>query len=52
MNHEHPNIKFTFEVEKNNNFSDVKVCRENHKFTTTINLLILVVFLRIYMKLT
>ena len=31
MNHQHPNVKFNFEVEKNNNFSflDVKVCRKN-----------------------
>ena len=38
MNHQHPNIKFTFEVEKNNNFSflDIKICRENNKFTTSV----------------
>ena len=38
MNHQHPNIKFTFEVEKNNNFSflDVKICRANNKFTTSV----------------
>ena len=38
MNHQHPNIKFVFEVEKNNNFSflDVKICRENNKFTTSM----------------
>ena len=38
MNHQHPNIKFAFEVEKNNNFSslDVKICRENNKFTTSV----------------
>ena len=38
MNYQHPNIKFTFEVEKNNNFSilDVKVCRENNKFATPV----------------
>ena len=38
MNHQHPNIKFTFEVEKNNNFSflDVKICRENIKFITSV----------------
>ena len=37
-NHQHSNIKFTFEVEKNNNFSflDVKICRENNKFTTSV----------------
>ena len=35
MNHQHPNIKFAFEVEKNYNFSflDVKVSTENNKFT-------------------
>ena len=38
MNHQHSNIKFTFEVEKNNNFSflDVKICKENNKFTTSV----------------
>ena len=38
MNHQHPNNKFTFEVEKNNNFSflDIKICRENNKFTTSV----------------
>ena len=38
MNHQHPNIKFAFEVEKNNNFSflDVKICRENNKYTTSM----------------
>ena len=38
MNHQHPNIKFTFVVEKNNNFSflDVKICIENNKFTTAV----------------
>ena len=38
MNHQYPNIKFTFEVEKNNNFSflDIKICRENNKFTTSV----------------
>ena len=37
MNHHHHNIKFVFEVEKNNNFSlvDVKICRKNNKFTTS-----------------
>ena len=38
MNHQHPNIKFTFEVEKNNNspFLDVKICRENNQLTTSV----------------
>ena len=38
MNHQHPNIKFTFEVEKNTKFSflDAKICRENNKFTTSV----------------
>ena len=38
MNHQHPNIKFTFEVEKSNNFSflDAKICRANNKFTTSV----------------
>ena len=38
MNQQHPKIKLTFEVEKNNNFSflDVKLCRENNKFTTFV----------------
>ena len=38
MNHQHPNIKFTFEVEKNINFAflEVKICRENNKFTTSV----------------
>ena len=38
MNHQHPNIKFTFEVEKNNNFSflEVEICRANNKFTTSV----------------
>ena len=38
MNHQHPNIESTFEVEKSNNFSflDVKICRENNKFTTSV----------------
>ena len=38
MNHQHPNINFVFEVEKNNNFSlvDVKICRKNNKFTTSV----------------
>ena len=31
MNHQHPNIKFIFENEKNNNFSllDIRIRREN-----------------------
>ena len=38
MNHQHPNIKFTFEVWKSNNFSFlyVKICRENNKFTIPV----------------
>ena len=39
MKQQHPSIKFAFEVEKkNNNFSflDVKICRENNKFTTSV----------------
>ena len=37
MNHQHPNIKFTFEVEKNIfSFLDVKICRENNKLTTSV----------------
>ena len=38
MNHQSPNLKFTFEVEQNNSFSflDVKICRENDRFTTSI----------------
>ena len=38
MNHQHLNIRFTFDGEKNNNFSflDVKICRENNKFTTSV----------------
>ena len=38
MNHQHPNIKFTFEVEKNNNFPflDIKICRENNQLTTSV----------------
>ena len=38
INHQHPNIKSTFEVEKNNNFSflDVKICRGNNNFTTSV----------------
>ena len=38
MNHQHPNIKFTFEVEKSNNFCflDVTICRGNNKFTTSV----------------
>ena len=38
MNHQHPNINFTFEVEKKNNFSflDIKICKENNKCTTFV----------------
>ena len=38
INHQHPNSKFTFVIEKNNNFSflDVKSCREKNKFTTSV----------------
>ena len=38
MNHQHSNLKFTFEVEQNNSFSflDVKIFRENNRFTTSI----------------
>ena len=38
MKHQLPNIKFTFEVENNNNFSflDVKTWRENNKFSTSV----------------
>ena len=38
MNRQHPNIKFTFEVEENSNFSflDIKICRVNNKFTTSV----------------
>ena len=37
MNDQHSNMKFTFEVEKNNlSFLDVKICRENNKFTTFV----------------
>ena len=38
MNHQHSNLKFTFEVEQNNSFSflDVKICKENDRFTTSI----------------
>ena len=38
MNHQHPNIKFAFEVGKNKNFSfsDFKICRENNKFTASV----------------
>ena len=36
MNHQHPNTKFTFEVEQNNSFSflDAQMCGENKKSTT------------------
>ena len=38
MNQQHPNIKFTFEVEKNNKFSflDFKICRANNTFITSV----------------
>ena len=38
MNYQHHNIKLFFEVGKSNNFSflDVKICRENNKFTTSV----------------
>ena len=38
MNHQYLNIKFTFEVEKNNklSFLDVEISRENNKFTTSV----------------
>ena len=38
MNHQHSNLKFTFEVEQNNSFSFlyVKICRESDRFTTSI----------------
>ena len=38
MNHQHSNIKFTFEDKKNNNFSFlvIKICRVNNKFTTSV----------------
>ena len=38
MNRQHSNLKFTFKVEQNNSFSflDVKICRENDRFTTSI----------------
>ena len=38
MNTKHPNIRFTFEYEHNNSFSflEVKICRENNKFTISV----------------
>ena len=38
MNKRHKNIKFSFEIEKDNSFSflDVKICREKDKFTTSV----------------
>ena len=38
MNHQRSNLKFTIEVEQNNSFSfpDVKICRENDRFTIPI----------------
>ena len=38
MNRRHKNIKFSFEIGKDNSFSflDVKICREKDKFTTSV----------------
>ena len=39
INYQHPNIKFTCELEKTNNnvsFLDVKMCREDNKLTTSV----------------
>ena len=36
MNHQHPNIKFTFEIIEKFSFLDVKICRESNKFTTSV----------------
>ena len=38
MNHQHPNIKFTFENERNYKFSflKVKICTENNKFINSV----------------
>ena len=38
MNKKHKNIKFSFEIEKDNSFSflDVKICREKDKFTRSV----------------
>ena len=38
MNYQHPNIKFTFKVEKNNNLSllNINICRKNNKFRTSV----------------
>lgn len=38
MDHQHPNIKFAFEVEKNYNllFSNIKICEENNEFATSV----------------
>ena len=35
-NSKHGNIKFTFETEDSNNFSDVKITRKNKRFVTSI----------------
>ena len=37
MNERHKNIKFSFEIEKDNSFSflDIKICREKDKFKTS-----------------
>ena len=39
INKKHPNIKFTFEHERNNTFSflDVKICRKNNKLITSVD---------------
>ena len=38
MNKQHPNIKFTFEIEQSNTFSlfNIKICHENNKFTNSV----------------
>ena len=38
MNHQYVNIKFTFEVEKKQKLLilDIKTCRENNEFTTSV----------------
>ena len=37
MNERHKNIKFSFEIEKDNSFSflDIEICREKDKFKTS-----------------
>ena len=39
MNKQHPDTNFTLEVEHNNAFSlfNIKICRENKKFTTSVH---------------